>query len=248
MIKTILLKTFYFVARALNLLGLDLKRLTPSSNLEYQVTKGLQEHVIDFVIDVGANKGQYATALRQFGYQGKIISIEPLSDAHQQLVRHARSDPKWLVAPRCAAGASNGNSEIFISGNSVSSSILQMAARHIKAAKKSAPIGSEEIAITRLDDLLLGFLEGDERVFLKIDTQGFEWSVLDGAPELLENVIGIQIEASIVELYSGQHLFDEIYERLSQLGFSLWGIQNGFTDKVSGETLQFDMIMFKGPH
>jgi len=246
--KTILLFVFLRVRSLLFRIGIYVDRLSPSNCLDFQVSKGLSEYEIDFVIDVGANKGQYATALRQFGYQGKIISIEPLSDAHQKLVRHARNDPKWQVAPRCAAGASNGNSEIFISGNSVSSSILQMAARHIKAAKKSAPIGSEEIAITRLDDLLLDFLEGDERVFLKIDTQGFEWSVLDGAPELLENVIGIQIEASIVELYSGQHLFDEIYERLSQLGFSLWGIQNGFTDKVSGETLQFDMIMFKGPH
>ena len=44
---------------------------------------------IDLLLDVGANEGQYALRMRRAGFQGRIVSFEPLSDAFAALERRA---------------------------------------------------------------------------------------------------------------------------------------------------------------
>src|SRR5581483_618078 len=48
----------------------------------------LARHRIDLVFDVGANRGQFAQALRRLGYRGEIVSFEPLA-AHGEALRAA---------------------------------------------------------------------------------------------------------------------------------------------------------------
>src|SRR5690242_20492587 len=66
----------------------------PSTN---RLLTMITHHRIDTVIDVGANTGQYASALRKAGYTGRIISFEPLSEAYAELEKKSRPDPKWRV-------------------------------------------------------------------------------------------------------------------------------------------------------
>ena len=75
--------------------GLDLHRLTPASNASFQTVKALNRFEIDLVLDVGANIGQFASELRSFSYQGKLIRFEPLSVAHQALSAAASRDSQW---------------------------------------------------------------------------------------------------------------------------------------------------------
>jgi hypothetical protein len=88
-------------------------------------------------------------------------------------------------------------------------------------------------------------LRDAERYFIKIDTQGFEWQVLEGASETLKNATGVLCELSLVPLYEGQRLWLEIVERLKLEGFTLWSLQQVFCDKRSGRSLQVDAIFFK---
>lgn len=108
----------------------------------------------DLVLDVGANTGQYAARLRELGYGGKILSFEPLPDAHAQLLARAAADPLWEVHPRCALGAAAGTGALNVAGNSVSSSLLPMLDLHAAAAPRSIYIGQVETPVTTLDALL----------------------------------------------------------------------------------------------
>src|SRR5260370_8256528 len=55
----------------------------------------LVHHGVNTVVDVGANTGQYSSALRQAGYKDEILSFEPLSEAYEELERKSRADPNW---------------------------------------------------------------------------------------------------------------------------------------------------------
>ena len=233
------------IKRLINTAGFDLRRITPNANPAYQLLLGMNRFNVDIVFDVGANAGQFAMELRTVGYKHGIVSFEPLSDASKLLAERAGRDPKWQVHRRGAIGDYDGEIEINISGNSVSSSVLPMMEAHATAAADSAYVASDKVPIYRLDSIAAEYLSGANRPFIKIDTQGFEWQVLDGAAETLTRAQGVLCELSLVPLYEGQHLWLDIIQRLENEGFTLWSIQLGFTDSRDGRTLQIDAVFFR---
>jgi len=209
-----------------------------------QLLRGFEKFGIDLVFDVGANAGQFAQQIRMAGFAGRIVSFEPLSEAHQRLREASTQDKLWSVHDRCALGESDGSTVIHVAGNSVSSSIMAMSQTHIEAAPGSAYVGQETVPVWRLDSVANPYLASASRPFLKIDTQGFEWHVLEGARETLPGLEGVLCELSLVVLYEGQHLWREMVDRLESAGFTLWGLQPGFMDQ-HGRNLQVDAIFFR---
>lgn len=226
-------------------IGIDYHKLSRTPSPALQLLKGLELFDVDLVFDIGANIGQFAKGLRNIGYDGRIVSFEPLSDAHSYLSRLALKDNKWDVHQRGAIGDTNGNIIINISGNSVSSSILSMLETHSIAASGSAYISQETTPIYTLDVVAAEYIVHASNFFIKIDTQGFEWEVLNGGQETLKKARGVLLELSLVPLYEGQKLWQEIIERLNKEGFTLWAIQKGFTDPKTVRTLQIDAIFFR---
>lgn len=210
-----------------------------------QIVSSLRKFHIDLVLDVGANKGQFASEIRQCGYTGRIVSFEPLSQAHTELQKSNEGDSLWDIYPCCALGDYIGEVEINIAGNSESSSILPMLESHRSAAPESAYQGKEIVPIKTLDAVAGPYLKDARSAFLKIDTQGFEWRVLDGARDTLPHIKGILVELSLVPLYEGQHLWREIIDRLEAEGFTLWAFWPVFSDHVSGRTLQVDGVFYR---
>lgn len=225
--------------------GLDFIRYTPTYSESARLNAILNYHKIEIVLDVGANIGQYAKSLRDGGYQGKIISFEPLSSAHKQLTIASQYDPNWIIAPRVAIGKVEQEAEINISENLCSSSLLPVLEECIKYEPKTQYIDKEKVKVVRLDQAALQYIENCHSVFLKIDTQGFEDDVLKGASGILPNIQGIQVELSLVPLYEGQLLFREMIDKLIALGYELYALQSGFTDNQSGRLLQADGIFIK---
>jgi FkbM family methyltransferase len=230
--------------RIINSLGWDLRRIRPPAN-STQLLVALEYVQANVVFDIGANTGQFAQKLRAVGYHGKIVSFDPLSHAHDLLTEAASRDPAWIVHPRTAVGDQDGEVNVNIAGNSVSSSILPMLDAHYEAAAGSAYVASERTPLVRLDSVAERYLSSDSRSFIKIDTQGFEWQVLDGAPETLQRAHGVLLEMSLVSLYEGQRLWRDLIERMETTGFTLWAIQTGFVDPRNGRTLQVDGIFLR---
>jgi FkbM family methyltransferase len=196
---------------------------------------------IDFVVDVGANSGQFAKQCRDHGYQGHILSFEPTSAAHASLLESATADPLWTVAERMALGATTGEADINIAANSFSSSILPMLDSHLSAAPYSAYLHSEKTPVRRLDDVLTT-PPSAHNIFLKLDVQGFESQVLAGAVQTLSRTLAVQLEMSLVPLYEGEILFQQMCSEMNRLGFDLWDLEPSFRDSATGRLLQVDGV------
>ena len=233
------------IKQLLNAAGIEAHHFHPATSPLARLMVALRHSNIDLVIDIGANEGQFAKDLRAGGYSGRIVSFEPQSVAHGRLLKVSGGDTAWHVHPRCALGGRRGEIELNISGNSVSSSILPMLTSHSSAAPESAYLGHESVSLITLDSVAPPYLEGAQAPFLKIDTQGYEWHVLDGALATLPKVRGIQMELSLVPLYEGQRLWRECIERLEAEGFVVWSLQPEFVDPATGRTLQWDGLFFR---
>lgn len=225
-------------------LGVDVRRF-PSERLEFSRNQLLGHHKIDLVLDVGANEGQYGSQLREFGYKGRLVSFEPLPQAWKVLESRARPDVRWETH-QCALGNRRDRVMINVAANGgKSSSVLPMLDRHIEGAPDATYIDAVEVEQYRLDEIELPHLRSTDRALLKVDVQGYEQRVLEGAGDLLDRLVGIQLELSLVPLYEGGALFTEILHLLTPLGFQLEWLAPGFADRTTGQMLQADGLFFR---
>lgn len=215
------------------------------ASLGYRVSKIenenlLNQYLIEHVFDVGANVGQFRDRLRNQGYKGQIISFEPQHNAHAHIVKQSRKDAGWVIHPKIALGAEKGRTSINISRNTYSSSILPMLQTHQAAAPESVYVGTEEIKVDTLESIFGIYTPTPGRSYVKIDTQGFESQVLEGAKAILPEIFAVQLELSIIPLYEGAALYDQYLSFFERNGFVLWDVEPGFRDPVTSRLLQFD--------
>jgi FkbM family methyltransferase len=199
---------------------------------------------INLLFDVGANIGQYGIQMRELGYKGRMISFEPLSSAFNELEQASKHDPNWIIANK-GLGDNDCQMDINISGNSYSSSLLEMKDAHVNAEPNSKYIGKETITINKLDTILSEYFKKDDRFFLKLDTQGFEKHVIEGAQESLDKIMCIQMEMSLVPLYETELLMVDMVKWMEAKGFYLWALESEFAHPGTGQLLQVNGIFVR---
>lgn len=232
-------KRWYWLRRALNKL-----RKRPKETPD-KLAAVIKDHRIDVVLDVGGNHGQTGEFLRQIGYRGRIVSFEPLPSAHAVLSEKAKDDPNWEVAPRMAIGAEPGTGIIHESEASDVSSLLPATAEMHAAFHKTRVVQDVETEIHSLDELFDSYVKPGERVLLKIDTQGFEKAVLDGAQDSLPRIAGVKIELSLFPLYEGEALYIDLLPVLHQAGFETYMLTETNFSVDLRRQLQVDAVMFR---
>jgi FkbM family methyltransferase len=222
--------------------GYDIQ--TVEANYYYQVLKVLSLKNVNLIIDVGANIGQFASEIRATGYDKRIISIEPILSCNKKLKILSFFDNKWSVLEPLAIGSEDGYIEINVSKNFVSSSILGITEQHLKSENESIYSSKQIVKINSLDQAVYNLIDNDSIIMIKIDTQGYEYNVLEGATKILKVAKAVVMELSAVELYNNQKLSEEMIAYMKWHGFELWNIKSEFFNK-DGKSIQYDALFVR---
>jgi FkbM family methyltransferase len=200
------------VRRSVRGLGYDLRKRRP------ELIDFLKARRINVVFDVGANRGQFGAMLRADGYCGSIVSFEPANEPLKELMRRMADDKKW-TAHNFALGESTGLTRLNVSKEDTFSSILPLAENAASFDLNSRVDHVEEVEIFRMDDVCR--LQYSDRAFLKIDTQGFEKQVLNGASTILQSLLGVLLEIPVVHLYENVWNLEECVSYMRSVKFVL---------------------------
>ena len=225
-------------------MGLIVSENNPKNNETLLISKLLTSRKINLMLDVGANAGQTALKFIKLGFSGRILSFEPVPVAFKELKKRSDRYHNW-TAFESAVGEKNGEIEIHVAGNIESSSVLPMLDTHKKAAPGSQGTEIQKAKIQTLNSLHPTLIKAEDKIFLKIDVQGFEPQVLLGADHILPFVDVLQIELSLIRLYEGAPLYEEVIKILEGKGFKLFSLFPGFSDPKSGQLYQMDGLFVR---
>ncbi len=212
----------YKIWRIFRRLRLEVYPLDKRNSIQSYLSYVFETKGIDCVWDIGANTGQYATMLRNIGFEGKIISFEPIPEAWEELNRNAASDNKWIVHRRCAVGMNEGFTSMNVTADSVSSSLL-------RPNDMNSVVNIIDVKVERLDSIIkqIGLTPCS---LLKLDCQGSEYDILLSASSQISNFHYVQLEASIYALYEGEKTFYDLLDLMDSYGYNLAFIFPGITD------------------
>ena len=197
---------------------------------------------IKTIIDIGANKGQFALAARYVFPESQIISFEPLSGP-SRIFKKVFSKDRNIILHQSAIGTETTSQPIHVSKQNDSSSLLPISNNQTAVFPGTEESHTEEIFVAPLNH----FIKKDDLippVMVKIDVQGYELEVLKGCEKFLEDFNYIYVECSFIELYKGQAFLDEVYDFLSRYSFKLAGVYNVCYDK-KGLAVQGDFFFKK---
>ncbi|MDD3474251.1 MAG: FkbM family methyltransferase [Syntrophaceae bacterium] len=193
---------------------------------------------VNCVLDIGAHHGSYVMNLRRIGFKGYIYSFEPDPRSFDILSSNHYKDPLWKGF-RIAVGSENTTLPFNMTDLSCLSSFL---------TPKSAEItGAKMVNVKRLDHVIEDLLYPIEnpRVFVKIDTQGYDLEVIKGASGCMEMIKGFQSEISVVPVYENMPHYLEALQFYESLGFALMNLFAVTRSPGYGNVVEYDCLMVK---
>jgi FkbM family methyltransferase len=200
--------------------GAHLARYPLRSEYENVLHDFLAGFGVGCVLDVGANVGRFGLALRRLGYGGRIDSFEPVAATYERLRERAAADPRW-TAHRMALGAADGEAEMRTfpgHENATLSRLGDFAREWLPSALKEE--GAETVAVRRLDSLLAdGTVRLDAPAFLKVDAEGYDWQVVEGAGARIDGFVGLQMEMMVQPMWPDTPPLGASVTRLAEMGF-----------------------------
>lgn len=231
------------VHRLLHRFGIDVVRHPGTTSTLGRRLGHFRAWRIDLVVDVGANSGQYGLTIRTMGYHGPIVSIEPLPEAFATLARRTAKDPSWR-AIHVALGRSETRAPLFVAENSYSSSLFPTTVEHERAAPAARSTRQVEVEVRRLDAIAGDVIGLSRRPLLKLDAQGSELDILEGAGASLDRFAATHVELSIVPMYAGGPLMADIIDWLAKRGFVLADLEPEFSDPATGRLMQVNGVFY----
>ena len=207
----------------------------------------LRELDVNVVLDVGANRGQFAKRLRRDGYTGRIVSFEPVPHIADDLDKAAADDRDWHVL-RHALGERDGLTQMNVGVGQGRLSSLLPASEFGRSWSSRIDAGSPvSVSVRRLDGLFEETVAGvaEPRVYLKLDTQGYDLKAFAGAGERVADLVGMQSEVSLVPLYEGMPHLTEQLSTYQAAGFELTGMFPVIVDRSTMRVIEFDAVMIR---
>ena len=191
------------------------------------------------VVDIGANRGQFALVARRCLPLARVLSFEPLPAAAATF-RAVFADDDRVTLHEVAIGPVRGNAALHISRRDDSSSLLPITATQVALFPGTAEVATATVRVAPLREFIL-VPDILPPALLKLDVQGFELEALRGCEEMLGQFAFVYAECSFVELYAGQAMAHEVIAWLRERGFRLRGVHNTEDDR-GGRAIQADFL------
>jgi FkbM family methyltransferase len=203
----------------------------------------LPPEMIGTVLDVGANEGQFIKVARALFPQAPILAFEPNPHLTPSLEHLLSASGSGALLP-LACGREPAVIPLYLTKFSPAASLLRPTA--VSSPDFPAEIGETiQVKVERLDDVVRASELARAPYLLKIDVQGFEWEVLQGATGILPDVAVIVCEVNAEDFYARQAGFEQIYLFMREHGFKLVDIGEPIRARATGEVLYFDVAFLK---
>jgi FkbM family methyltransferase len=205
----------------------------------------LRRYQVNCVLDVGANRGQYARSLRKFGYRGYIVSFEPVPEDFAALSSAAAADPKWTVH-QMALGSADGVLPMNVTPGTMSS-LLPPSEFGSERYERFHNITMMDVQVRRLDELLASITSHvpDPRLYLKLDTQGYDLEVFAGLSDRVHELVGMQSEVAFMKIYEGMPRMPEALAVYEAAGFEVTALYPVSRERRTARVLEFDCVMVR---
>jgi FkbM family methyltransferase len=236
------------IRKLVNRLGYDVVRFPNRRGFEYHLSQLFEFLQIDTVLDVGANHGQYATSLRTSGYSGWIYSYEPVRSIFDSLSARMAADDRWRGF-NFALGDANDRKQINVAaGDGQASSFLTFNSDGPERwgdAHKVARM--EDVEVHRLEGVISSITKErpDARIYLKLDTQGLDLTVLRSASDRMPLILGLQSEIAAHHFYEGMVPFGDAISAYQELGFEITGIFPLSRELDNLRVIEFDFVFMR---
>lgn len=211
------------------------------------LSKLLKDSQVDCVFDVGANDGGFAEMLRnEVGYQGWIISFEPLPGLVRELAQKAAADPKWEVLPEALGRAAGEQVFHQMAGDVFSSFHLPDASQPAKYAVSNRVQHSLKVKVNTINELwpVIKQRLGVSTLLLKMDTQGYDLEVFAGASAQLEEIPVVLSELSCVRVYQNAPTYRESLDVYEAAGY-VPAMLNAISFDQNHAAVEMDAILVK---
>jgi FkbM family methyltransferase len=212
-------------------------------------------------IDVGARGGVHKVVERLAGNIA-VLGFEPDPEECERMNREMSGSvwAKYVVEP-IALAEHEGEAQLYILSSAVNSSLRVPNPDFVKRYAMTGFNIAKTIPLRTiaLDQLLFGSRDKEDfwGEFMKIDTQGTEYEILQGAQRTLEErTVALLVELEFFQMYQGEKLFSDVEQWLRSKGFSFYGFDvhcrsSKLLDKRKSagreRTFFADAIFFKDP-
>ena len=197
------------------------------------------------MIDAGANSGQYGAFLRSIGFKGYILSFEPVAHVFEELQSAAKHDSKW----RCyqyALGDREEKKEINVYKSTVFSSFLRANDYSKSTWNSLKDVHPEIVQVRKLEDMYKELTQdlGSVTCMLKLDTQGYDVNVFQGARAILGNIEALQSEISTIKVYEDMPDGLDALKLFREQGFYISGMFP-INREESLAAIEFDCLLVR---
>lgn len=156
----------------------------------------------NFVIDCGANVGDFHFALKSIGINHRYMAFEPSPEEYKCLSQNVSTGTCYNLG----LWESDGELDFFVSMNNADSSFIQ----------PESYTEVRKIKTTRLDAINI---ESEKIMLLKLEAEGAELEVLKGSTAILHRICYIAADLGFERL--GQSPLPEVTNFLSDHGFQM---------------------------
>ncbi len=208
------------VARLVSWLGYEVVRRGKSQLL------GLDRLPICTVVDIGANRGQFAKFILDVFPQARVYCFEPLPTAFEDLRNWTRSSrPESVLVFNVALGEHVDRIEMLrTTSHDESSSVLRPTALRSTLFPQTREHVQVSVEQTTLDRAVGDFsLRLDPEVLVKIDVEGYEDRVIRGGTQTIGQARACVLEVCLDPIYEGQATFPQILMLMDSLEFGYAG-------------------------